>query len=456
MTGEDLRLEAERRAGQGDLPGAAEIYEQAGLHFEAAHARRSTGDLAAALANLTRVPPDHPRYRDACVLAIALADEQDQLTLALDNSLAHFIRRAPANDADAEALDVLARLYERHGFPENAAEILRKLSGRRPEYAEAALRLSPHLASPASEFAELPPLPNPALSGRSQDRPEPVLAPVADEGPVFHPGAVIAGRYRLEERVGAGGMSVVFRATDLELDDEIAVKVLTQAVFDPETDARLRRELMLSRQLVHHNIVRVFEMGLAHGLRYLIMELLLGSKLADRLRTGALGLDEGLGYLAQACAGLQAAHDLGIIHRDVKPGNFFIATGRVLKVMDFGLAKVRDAPGLTATGVIAGTPAYMAPEQASDFRSVSPATDIYALGVVAYEMFTARLPFAHDNPLAVLIMHREMPPPPPRSLSPSLPEELERIILRCLDKAPGRRFGSCRELGQRLQELRVR
>ena len=448
MTEGDPRLEAEARAQRGDLLGAAETYGRAGLYLEAAHAYRAVGDGAAALANVTRVSPDHPRYREACVLAITLAGEEDRLSLALENFLSRFLRGAPETDSETSALDVLARLYERHGFPENAAEVLRKLSASRPEYAEAARRLDSHLIPASPELAELPPAPGPAPVNRREEPPPPPSGSAANDGPAFYPGAVIAGRYRLEERLGAGGMSVVFRAADLELDDEIAVKVLTQAVFDAETDARLRRELMLSRQIVHRNIVRTFEMGRVQGLNYLILELLRGDKLADRMRAGPLPLGEGLDYLAQACAGLQAAHDLGVIHRDVKPGNFFIAAGGVLKVMDFGLAKVRDAPGLTATGVIGGTPAYMAPEQASDFRSVTPATDIYALGVVAYEMFTATLPFVHENPLAVLNMHRDAPPAPPRSRNPSLPEAVELIILRCLEKDPGRRFGSCREMGQ--------
>jgi serine/threonine-protein kinase len=433
----------------------AETYLRAGLYLEAAHAYRAAGDGAAALANLTRVLPDHPRYREACVLAITLAGEEDRLSLALENFLARFLRGAPETDSEAPALDVLARLYERHGFPENAAEVLRKLSGSRPEYVDAA-RVDFQLLDASPELAALPPLPEPAPAARRPEPPAPAREPAPDDGPAFYPGAVIAGRYRLAERLGTGGMSVVFRATDLELDDEIAVKVLTQAVFDAETDARLRRELMLSQQIVHRNIVRTFEMGRAQGLRYLILELLRGSKLTDRMHGGPLPLGEGLDYLAQACAGLQAAHDLGVIHRDVKPGNFFIAEGGVLKVMDFGLAKVRDAPGLTPTGVIAGTPSYMAPEQASDFRSVAAATDIYALGVVAYEMFTARLPFVHENPLAVLNMHRDTLPDPPRSRNPSLPEALERIILRCLEKDPGRRFGNCREMGQHLVAMRCR
>jgi serine/threonine-protein kinase len=329
----------------------------------------------------------------------------------------------------------------------------------RPEYGEAAARLvAPGAAAVPDlpDLPDLPPVPPPAAPDAAAAHAAATAEPKEEERPVFRPGVVIAGRYKLEERVGAGGMSVVFRATDFDLGDEIALKVLTHAVFDPETDARLRRELMLSRQLLHPNVVRVFEMGLAQGFRYLTMELLVGHKLADRLHSGPIGLDEGLGYLAQACAGLQAAHDLGIVHRDVKPNNFFITEGHVLKVMDFGLAKVRGAQGLTASGVIGGTPAYMAPEQASDFRAVTPASDIYALGVVAYEMFTGALPFSHENPLSILIMHRETPPPPPRSRNPSLPDELESIILDCLQKDPARRITSCREMGRRVRALRAR
>jgi hypothetical protein len=454
MTPTDGRSEAERRREAGDLVGAAEGFEREGLYLEAALAWGAAGERAAALADFVRIPPDHPRYREGCVLAITLAHELDQVSLALDNFLSRFLRHGPEGEHEVEAFEKVARLYAQHGLLENAAEVYGKLSVLRPQYAELAERLSASLTPAAAELADLPPLPPPPLHADGPVQTGAELGPPAT--PVFHLGTVIAGRYRLEERIGVGGMAVVFRATDLELNDEIAVKVFTQLVVDPESDARLRRELMLSRQLVHHNVVRVFEMGLVHGLRFLTLELLRGHKLTDRLRDGVLALDEGLDYLAQACDGLQAAHDLGVIHRDVKPGNLFIATGGVLKVMDFGLAKVRHAPGLTSTGVIGGTPAYMAPEQASDFRSVTPASDIYALGVVAFEMFTALLPFRHENPLSVLIMHREAPPPAPTSINPALPRELEQIILRCLEKDPSRRFGSCRELGKRIAALRGR
>jgi eukaryotic-like serine/threonine-protein kinase len=456
MTHEALRLEAQERLARGDTRGAAEAFERAGLYLDAARTYRSAGLPLAALASVTRVPADDPRYREACLAAVALATEEDRITLAFENFLALFLRNAPQDRAEEETLLALAGLYERQGYLENAAEVFERLAGTRPEAAAAAARLRHELLPPVSELADLPTRPAPPTPGAPDREQYRESGSTPAERVIFQPGAVIAGRYRLEERIGAGGMSVVFRATDLELRDKLAIKVLTKAVFDAETDARLRRELMLSRQLVHPNIVRIFEIGIAQGLRYLIMELLTGYRLADRLRRGALGLDEALDILIQTCAALQAAHDLGIVHRDVKPGNLFVEAGGVVKVMDFGLAKMRDAPGLTASGAIGGTPAYMAPEQASDLRSVVPATDIYALGIVAYELFTGTVPFRHENPLSVLIMHREQTPLPPRTHNPALPEELEQLILRCLAKEPSQRFGSCRELGRSLTALRAR
>jgi serine/threonine-protein kinase len=446
--------EARRRAEAGDLLGAAELYERSGHFFEAAGLRQGAGDVRGALASLVRVSAGHPRYREACVLAIGLAHERAEISLPLENMLARFLRESPEAEREVEALVRLAEMYERQGFPENAAEIFKRLSIHRPEYAEAAARLGRSFLPAESELADLPPAPLPSAALLESTAKEPEVDPHQGEGSIFRSGGVVAGKYRLGERLGVGGMSVVFRAADMDLGDEIAIKVFTQAVIEPESDARLRRELMLSRQLVHRNIVRVFEMGMAQGLRYLTMELLVGSKLTDRLRGGPLALDEGLDYLAQTCAGLQAAHDQGVIHRDVKPGNLFIVQGGTVKVMDFGLAKMRHAPGLTVTGVIGGTAAYMAPEQAADFRSVTAAADIYALGVMAYELFTGLLPFRHDNPLSVLIMHRENTPAPPRSIHPELPLDLERMILGCLAKDPADRPASCRELAQRITTLR--
>ncbi len=454
----ERQREAEALLAQGEPRSAAMLFELAGLSLEAARAFRAAGDGTAALAVLVRVSLEHASYREACLLAVELLEEQEGLSLAVENFLARFLRTAPLSDNEVRALERLARVYERQGFPENAAEIVRKLAAVRPEYAAEAARLDA-VAPPEQELADLPPLPGLPLPPDEGERLTPqqdAAALSGEERPIFHTGALISSRYRLEDRIGAGGMSVVFRARDLEVEDEVAIKVFTQAVFEPEADARMRRELLLARQLFHRNVLRVFDMGVSRGFRYLTMELLTGRSLADRLRAGPVGLDEGLGYLAQACAGLQAAHDLGIVHRDVKPSNLFITTGGLVKVMDFGLAKMRDAPGLTGSGVVAGTAAYMAPEQAGDFRAVSPATDLYALGVVAYEMFTATLPFMHENPLELLLLHRQALPPPPRSRNQSLPVEVERLILRCLEKEPPRRPASCRELGHAFEAVRLR
>lgn len=452
MRPDEARRFGQERLARGDVAGAAAAFEAGGHFFDAALAFVSAGAPARAFENLLRVTPAHPRYREACTQAVRLAPERGPLSLAFENLVAAFVKAGPDDEAEVDVFLALARLYEREGFVENAREALQRVVARRPGQPRATEALQ-RLAQPA--LAALPDLPDLPSRARQQT---PHLQRSEETGPAnpFHVGATIAGRYRLEERIGAGGMSVVFRATDLQLHDAVAVKVFTQAVFDAETDARLRRELSLSRLLVHPNVVQLFAIGLSHGFRYVTLELLTGVDLAARIGGAALPLAEGLDDLIQACAGLQAAHDLGIVHRDVKPENCFILRDGRLKLMDFGIAKVRDAAGLTATGVVAGTPAYMAPEQVLNFSAVTPAADQYSLGVVAYEILTGARPFVHADPIPLMMLHTSEPPPPPRSKNPSLPVDLERIILRCLEKDPQRRYASCRELMRELELLRHR
>jgi len=156
----------------------------------------------------------------------------------------------------------------------------------------------------------------------------------------------------------------------------------------------------------------------------------------------------------QACRGLQAAHDAGVIHRDVKPDNFFVTESGVLKVMDFGIAKHHAAVGVTVAGSIAGTPQYMSPEQIGNFSAVTPATDLYALGICAYELFTGALPFTHAELVPLLMMHVNQAPEPPRKKNPTVPEELEQIILRLLAKDPARRLPSCAALADELTRIK--
>lgn len=454
MRADEARRFGQERLARGDAAGAAAVFEVGGHFYDAALAFEAAGDPARAFENLLRLGPDQARYRDACLRAVRLAPDRGPLSLGFENLVAAFLREGPESAVETDAFLALARLYEREGFLENAAEALQRVLRRQPDHAAAQQALA-RLQLSVPEAPDLPELPE--LDRARLDTPRCPPQPMDEQlATPFHVGATIAGRYRLEERIGMGGMSVVFKASDLQLHDAVALKVFKQAAFDPVSDARLRRELSLSRLLVHPNVVQLYAIGLAFGLRYVTLELLTGSDLANRMRDTALPLAEGLDYLVQACAGLQAAHDIGIVHRDVKPENCFITREGRLKLMDFGIAKARDTVGLTATGMVSGTPAYMAPEQVLNFSSVTAAADQYSLGIVAYEMFTAIRPFRHPEPVPLMMLHTSQAPPPPRSFNPALPADLERIILRCLEKEPQRRFRSCRELQRELEQLRSR
>jgi serine/threonine-protein kinase len=206
---------------------------------------------------------------------------------------------------------------------------------------------------------------------------------------------------------------------------------------------RFKQEIKLARRITHRNVLRTHDFGESGGVFYISMEYIEGVTLKDLIRSrGALPLGVGLRIAKQICHGLEAAHNVGVVHRDIKPQNMLILPeSGELKVMDFGIARVSEMreKGMTSTGVIMGTPDYMPPEQAqaapTDFRS-----DIYSLGVVLFEMFCGRLPFQGESAMAILLQHIQAPPPAPRSLNPRLPAQLETLILRCLEKAPARRY----------------
>jgi len=284
-------------------------------------------------------------------------------------------------------------------------------------------------------------------------------APAPDADPkaslaAFEVGNTIAGRYRLERKIGRGGMAIVFKAHDTELEIDIALKVFQQPIEDDEQLLRrFKQELVLSRQLTHRNIIRLYDIGFHGAHRYITMELLSGSELKAQLGV-PMEIRRGVDYLIQACEGLQFAHEAGIVHRDVKPQNFFVTQANVLKVMDFGIAKRQAAEGMTVTGMIAGTPNYMSPEQINAFSTVTASTDIYAIGCIAYEMFTGSVPFQHPELMPLLMMHLTKAPEAPKKRAPHLPDALEQIILKLLEKDPARRYPSCRALAQDLAAFR--
>jgi eukaryotic-like serine/threonine-protein kinase len=274
-------------------------------------------------------------------------------------------------------------------------------------------------------------------------------------------GSLFADRYEVLGTLGKGGMGVVYRARDLTLDDTVALKVLRGEMLkdDPTHLERFKQEIKLARRITHRNVLRTHDFGESAGTPYISMEYLEGVTLKDLIKNkGALPVPVGLRIVKQMCQGLEAAHLQGVVHRDIKPQNMLILpeTGD-LKIMDFGIARVQsmkgaEAGGITTAGTVMGTPDYMSPEQAqglpADFRS-----DIYSLGIVLFEVFTGALPFSGDTMMAIVLAHIRNPPPAPRTVNPRLPERLEAIILKCMEKDPARRYQSVGDLLDDLDEV---
>ncbi len=472
---------------------AAQLFADAGQPFEAAEAYLEVGDTGKALENLCRVPADDPRYRTSVAMAVRLAVNLNVLDFRFENFVAAYVRGGPRDGDEVKVFDLLAQLYSAHGFPENAREALQKILAKEPQHPGARQRLAQldeelrpsamvarQVLSNADlhrkakvmlpDLGDLPDLAggegaqatllrsDPGLVKRVTSPPDVPEAEVIAEPPPaaaqkFEPGATIAGRYRLEAKIGQGGMASVFRAFDLELEENVALKVFNLGQTSEVLLARFKQELKLSRQLIHPNIIRLYDIGVHDGHRYISMELLVGKSLKERMAK-PIEFRTALGYLIQACHGLQAAHDAGVVHRDVKPDNFFVTQDGILKVMDFGIAKQHATPGVTVAGSIAGTPLYMSPEQIGSFSSVTHLTDLYALGVCAFELFTGRVPFSHQDLVPLLMMHVNTPPPAPRKLNPQLAPDVEAAILKLLAKDPKQRFQSCRELAEHLGAIR--
>ncbi|MFD0525415.1 serine/threonine-protein kinase [Paractinoplanes durhamensis] len=259
---------------------------------------------------------------------------------------------------------------------------------------------------------------------------------------MLSPGAVLSERYELTERIAAGGMGEVWRGTDLLLHRPVAVKVLLEGLAaDREFIARFRTEARMMASLRHPGIVQVYDFGESGdgGVDFLVMEFIEGRSLAKRIEAaGKLSATETVAVVGQIAEALQAAHDAGIIHRDVKPSNLLVRPGGALVLVDFGVARSTTGAGLTGTNVVMGSAHYMAPEQAEG-KPVTPATDVYALGAVAYTCLTGRPPYIGDNPLQVIAQLIVADPP---TLPMDVPPQVAAVVLRALEKDPARRHQS--------------
>lgn len=265
-------------------------------------------------------------------------------------------------------------------------------------------------------------------------------------------GAVLAGRYELLAVLGSGGMGTVYSAQDRELDEVVAVKLLRpELAATPGGQDRLRREVKLARRITHRNVARTFELGEHAGQRFLTMEFVAGESLAQVLRRrGRLAFGRAAPIFLGVCEALAAAHEAGIVHRDVKPDNVMLdQDGRVV-VTDFGIAAFRDEASTGAA--ISGTPAYMAPEQLEG-RQPTPQTDLYALGALVFEVLTGELPWRAPTVVAALYRRLDEPPPDPRALAPEVPDAVAALVVRCMQRAPAERPASATAVARELRTL---
>jgi serine/threonine-protein kinase len=275
-------------------------------------------------------------------------------------------------------------------------------------------------------------------------------------------GDILAGKYRVDRVLGVGGMGVVVAAHHVELDDRVAIKfLLPEALHNGEAVARFAREAQAAVKIKSEHVARVTDVGrLDNGAPYIVMEYLEGLDLSAWLQQrGALAIDQAVEFLLQACEAIAEAHALGIVHRDLKPANLFVIRradgGLSVKVLDFGIAKRIGAQGanITSTAAVMGSPLYMSPEQLNSSKDADARTDVWALGVILYELLAGEPPFIAETVPGVMLKITASEPAPLRARRPEVPVALERVILRCLEKDRSKRLPTIGDLAHALVDF---
>ncbi len=264
---------------------------------------------------------------------------------------------------------------------------------------------------------------------------------------------VFGGRYHVTEKIGTGGMADVFKAQDETLGRTVAVKVMhRQYASDPSFVARFRQEAQSAANLSSPNIVNIYDWGQQEDTYYIVMEYVRGTDLKSLLeQRGPLPATKAADFGAQVCGALTEAHSYDIIHRDIKPQNLILTGGGTVKVTDFGIARAGNT-NMTQTGSVLGTAYYLSPEQAQG-RPLTPASDLYSLGIVLYELTTGKLPFVGDTPVSTALKQVNEPPVPPRQIDPKIPASLEAVILKAMRKNPAERYQTAKEMKVDLRKV---
>ena len=267
-------------------------------------------------------------------------------------------------------------------------------------------------------------------------------------------GYTFAGRYQIIEELGRGGMGKVYKVLDKEVKAKIALKLIKPEIAsDKKTIERFRNELKTARDIAHKNVCHMYDLNKEEGSYYITMEYVSGEDLKSLVRrVKRFDIGTAISIAKQICDGLAEAHTLGVVHRDLKPNNIMIDRGGNAKIMDFGIARAVKGKSITGSGVMIGTPQYMSPEQVEG-KEVDPRSDIYSLGIILYEMLTARVPFEGDTPLTVGVKQKTEIPKDPKDFNERIPDDLNQLILKCLKKEKENRYQSAKELKSDLEKL---